>query len=110
MRLVLEQLLNHNETQYIVADFAISDCQWIKAGDNIDSSNFSSDNDLDIINTTNKKRCGGFDKNKQKQKTLRTVRGWYYLKDDEDCAAPSIEEAVHCPIDAPRKLRNNKSI
>ena len=97
---------DHDEKQYIVADFAIDDCQWIKANDNIDSSNSSSDDDQDGDNTTNKKRYGTAIKNKRKKQS----RGWYYLDDDEDCAIASLEEAVHCPVDAPRKLRNSKRI
>ena len=96
-----------NETQYIVADFAISDCQWVEARDNIDGGNSSSDDNVDD-NTANKKLCCGAVKNKHKEKSARTVRGWYYLDENEDCAVASLDETIHFPVDAPRKLRNSK--
>ena len=90
-----------NETQYIVADFAISDCQWVEARDNIDGGNSSSDDNVDD-NTANKKLCCGAVKNRHKEKSARTVRGWYYLDDNENVASP--EETSNCP--APRKFVN----
>ena len=79
----------------------------VAARDNIDGGNSSSDDNVDD-NTANKKLCCGAVKNKHKEKSARTVRGWYYLDDNENVESP--EETPDCPVDAPRKLRNSKRI
>ena len=94
-----------DEPQYIVADFAINECQWMNTVETDDNSSSSGDDD-----TNYKKRGNCADKQKCNKKSARTIRGWYYLSDDESCVVASVKEPLHCSIDAPRQLRNNKRI
>jgi hypothetical protein len=76
-RAYAEELTELIKSTNIVADFAISDCQWVEDRDNIDGGNSSSDDIVDD-NTTNKNICCGAVKNKHKEKSARNVQSWYY--------------------------------
>ncbi len=75
-----------DDPQYIVADFAISGCQWIEAG----KANVSSDNDNSST--------------KHQKMAARTVRGWHYLDDNETVAAAQLDPAQSSVVD-PNALR-----
>jgi hypothetical protein len=79
---------NNDEPQYIVADFAISECQWIEVK--------SSDND----NAT-----------KHTKTSARTARGWHYLDDDETVVTAAQLDLVQCVVvdaNAPRQMRKRR--
>ena len=91
-----------NDPQYIVADQAIEECEWLNEAVVGNKSNLSFNNRTTATATSNIVANASICKQQKRSK------GWHYLEDGEDIRVPELDKEVDIIDDAGRNMRQRK--